>query len=268
MKFLKVGGVIFGAFLITTLGISAADTLSGTNDSLLGQLIPSTDSAGCPQGMTSVPIGQTFSCVDTYEASPSKDCPILRPARAGDTQSNINEISCSADSVKELFPWTYVTREQAQVLCMRAGKRLPSAQEWYVIAVGTPDTAVACNTERKGPSSSGALDTCRSAAGAYDTIGNVWEWTSDDVIDGFYNGRVLPQEGYVTQVASDGVATVTQTAPASEFADDYLWSLDTGAYGILRGGYFGSKEDAGVFSVQAKTLPTAATVAIGFRCVL
>lgn len=265
MKFLKVGAVIFGAVLITALGIDAADTLSGKSGSMLGQLI-ATEEGGCPAGMIAVSIGQTFSCVDLYEAAPSLACPSAFPASSADTQTNINTIECTATSQAKGTPWVYITREQAQVVCMRAGKRLPTASEWHTFALGTPDTGV-CNTQGTGVLSSGSNAECRSAAGVYDAIGNVWEWTSDDVIQGMYAGRALPEEGYVGQVASDGVATVTGAASSEQFASDYVWSQAEGAYGVLRGGFYGNGKDAGVYAIQAKTLPTAATAAIGFRCV-
>lgn len=267
MRFLKIGGVIFGALLITTLGISAADVLTGTSGSMLGQII-ATEDGGCPDGMVAIAVGQTFSCADVYEASPSDDCPIVSPAGNADTQDNINEIECTARSAVDQKPWTHITREQAQVTCMRAGKRLPTAVEWYTFAIGTPDTKDSCNTEGGGVTHSGLFKACRSATGIHDAVGNVWEWTSDDVIQGQYNGRTLPEEGYVTQVASDGVATVVGTAPDAQFSSDYIWSNKDGVFAMLRGGYYGSDTDAGVYSVQAKTLPTDATIATGFRCVL
>lgn len=265
MRFLKVGAVIFGALVITTLGINAADVFNGNAGSMLGQMI-ATEQGGCPEGMTGISVAQTFSCVDTYEASPSEICPNTNPRAGSDTQDNLNEIECVAASAASQSPWVHVSREQAQVACMRAGKRLPTAAEWYTFALGTPDTS-ACNTQSSGVSVAGSQPECKSASGVYDAIGNAWEWTSDDVIEGQYQGRALPAEGYVTQVASDGVATVSDTSPSEQFEEDYIWTSETGAYGVLRGGYYGSKEDAGVYTIQAKTPPTAATVAIGFRCV-
>ena len=266
MRFLKVGGVILGALVITTLGISAADVFTGNSGSMLGQLI-ATEEGGCPAGMVAIAVGQTFSCVDIYESSPSEDCPAPVPNNAGETQDNLNEIGCIAVSAADKKPWTHIAREQAQVMCMRAGKRLPTASEWYTVAIGTPDTKESCNTQGRGVTHTGTLEGCRSATGVYDTIGNVWEWTSDDVIEGEYNGRTLPKEGYVTQVASDGIATVSGDVSSEHFALDYIWTQSLGVYGVLRGGFYGSGEDAGVYSIQAKTLPTAATVATGFRCV-
>lgn len=267
MKFLKVGGVILGALLVTTLGINAADVFSGNSGSMLGQLIATEDGA-CPAGMAEVAVGKTFSCIDIYEASAGLTCPVKIPRNSAETQNNINSLKCAPQSVVAEGPWTHVSREQAQVLCMRAGKRLPTAAEWYTIALGTPDTDTSCNTDGGGVAQTGAFEECRSAIGAQDTIGNVWEWTEDDIIEGVYAGRTLPSEGYVTQVASDGVATVTETMPSEQFASDYVWTQQTGAYGVLRGGYYASGKDAGVYTIQAKTLPTAATVAIGFRCIL
>jgi len=267
MKFLRIGGVVLGALLITTLGISAADVLTnGTNGSMLGQLISSTEQGGCPSGMIPIAVGQTFSCVDMYEVSAGEECPNTSPKHNGETQENINMLECLASSEEGGAPWTHVSREQAKVLCMRSGKRLPTASEWYIIAIGTPDIDDSCNTHGRGITPSGASENCRSASGVFDTVGNVWEWTSDDVIEGIYAGRLLPEEGYVTQVASDGVATISAITPSEQFASDYIWSQKTGAYGILRGGFYASGEDSGVFSIQAKTAPTAATAAIGFRC--
>jgi len=267
MKFLKIGGVVFGALVITTLGISASDIFSGNSGSLLGQLVGTVQEGGCPTGMIAVVTSQTFSCVDTYEASANDECPIEVPSHTGQTQDNLNNIDCRAVSKEGQKPWTFIAREQAQVACMRAGKRLPTSAEWYAVALGTPDTEV-CNIAGNGVTVTNSSPECRSAVGVYGAIGNVWEWTSDDVIDGMYQGRALPDAGYVKQVASDGIATVTGATTSEQFSSDYFLSAQSGAYGVLRGGFFGSGDDAGVYAVQAKTVPTAATVAIGFRCIL
>jgi formylglycine-generating enzyme required for sulfatase activity len=267
MKFLKVGAVVFGALIITTLGISAADTFSGNSGSLLGQL-SGTQEGACPAGMTEVVVGKTFSCVDTYEVSAAETCPNTSPKTIQDTQFNINDLACITESKADGKPWTYVSRSQAQALCARSGKRLPSSDEWYTFSVGTLDGNKQCNTDSSGAAASGAYGICVSAAGVYDAVGNVWEWTTDDVFDGTYNNRPLPQEGYVTQVDAAGVATLTSSSPSQEFEKDYLWQNPEGIYGVLRGGFFGSGEDAGVYAVHARTAPTAATIAIGFRCVL
>jgi formylglycine-generating enzyme required for sulfatase activity len=101
----------------------------------------------------------------------------------------------------------------------------------------------------------------------YDLIGNAWEWTSEDVIDGMWNGRTLPQSGYVRQVDQSGVAVVSDAVPQEGFYGDYFWSKPTGAFGMMRGGFYGSQSDAGVYTLHAETLPTTAGAAISFRCV-
>ncbi len=268
MKWLKVGGVIFFAVIITALGIDASDTLSGKGGTLLGQIISSENAGVCPTGMVQVTAAQTFTCVDLYEASVGEDCPVENPKNEIDSKQNIDTSTCGAASVKDVEPWRFVTREQASLACMRAGKRLPKSEEWYAFSAGTPDSALTCNINAGAHRKVGESAQCISAAGVFDAIGNVWEWTADDVINGVYEGRELPAEGYVTQVDASGVATLTNpAAPAELFYKDYLWSVKDGAFGILRGGFYGSEDDAGVYAVHARTAPTAAGTAIGFRCV-
>lgn len=267
MKFLKVGFVVFGALVITTLGISAADVFSGNSGSLLGQLIQNTEKGVCPAGMTEVVVGQTFSCVDIYEVSVSEQCPVPSPKSAAQTQENINTLECAPVSVEGAVPWTYVTRAQAQSLCARAGKRLPTATEWFTFAAATLDTNDECNTDSTSVVPAGSKTNCRSGAGVYDAVGNVWEWVSDDVLEGSLLGRVLPGEGYVSQVDASGVATETALKESAEFGGDYFWQEPEGVYGMLRGGFFGSEDDAGVYAIHAKTKPTDSALAVGFRCV-
>lgn len=270
MRFLKIGGVIIGAIVLTALGIDAADTLQGSRGTLLGQLIQTTPAqeGGCPAGMVSVPTAQSFTCVDRYEASVSDECPHQSPSNANQSAENLAQANCSAHSRQNVSPWTFITREQAQTACMKAGKRLPSSAELYFIAVGTPDIRSACNIDSSGAKGTGSLSECKSALGAYDAIGNVWEWSTDDVIDGMYKERQLPESGYVQQVDSGGMAVMTADQPSELFYGDYFWSETSGAYGVMRGGFYGSEEDAGVYAVHARIEPTTAGAAVGFRCVL
>jgi hypothetical protein len=267
MKWVKVFGVVFGAVLVTALGIDAADTMSGSRSTLLGQLISSEVTGVCPKGMAHVPQGMTFTCVDLFEVSAATTCPHPNPQNELQTKENIESTNCEAASEEDVDAWRFITREQAVIACSRAGKRLPKSNEWYVFAVGTPDDSLRCNIDSSAVSKTGLHKQCIASTGVFDAIGNAWEWTQDDVINGQYQGRALPPEGYVTQVDSHGVATLTNSASSDLFYKDYFWSAQEGAYGILRGGFYGSKEDAGVYSVQAQTLPTAAGTAIGFRCV-
>lgn len=266
MRWLKVGSVIFGAVAITALGIDAADTLQGSRTTLLGQLA-ATESGGCPEGMIAHPTAQTFTCVDKYEASVGEDCPIATPQNEFQTKDNIEDQDCGAVSRPEVTPWRHITREQAQLACARSGKRLPSNEEWQQFSAGTPDAEHTCNISSAAVRAGGSSPDCLSASGVFDAVGNVWEWTNEDVFDGQFNGRELPEEGYVVQVDRGGVATLTGDEASELFGEDYFWSKKEGSYGMMRGGFYGSKSDAGVYTTHAATLPTRAGAAIGFRCV-
>lgn len=266
MKFLKVSLVVFSAVVITSLGISAGDVFVGNSGSLLGQLV-SVEGQACPEGMTAYPAGQTFSCVDTYEVSPSEQCEHTIVAETAETQENLNMYECMPQSVEAARPWVYVNRMQAQALCARAGKRLPTSAEWYSFAVGTPDVVNKCNTASENAALTGSFDHCLSSISVYDTVGNVWEWTSDDVIQGMFNNRMLPEDGHVTEADAIGLATETSEVSIAAYGNDYFWGDSVGVSGVLRGGFYGSGEDAGVYATHARIAPSDATMAIGFRCV-
>jgi formylglycine-generating enzyme required for sulfatase activity len=266
-RWFKITAVLCGALLVTALGIDAADTLSGSGDTLLAQLVGSSSAGVCPKGMTVVSGALTFTCADLYESSASTDCPFPNPQNELESKQNVDTPSCTSVSEKERLPWRMVTREQASLACTRAGKRLPKSNEWYTASVGTPSDREVCLVSGSGVAETGSRAECTSAQGISDAVGNVWEWVSDDVIAGAYNNRQLPQEGYVSQVDEGGVATVTGNSPSVLFYEDYFWSDPEGAYGVLRGGFYASGKDAGVYATHMKTLPTATGDAIGFRCV-
>ncbi len=266
MKWLKVGAVVFVSVVLTTLAIDAADTLNGSGSTLLGQLV-STEKPLCPDGMRFVPAATTFTCVDEYEVSTGPECPVQDPNNLADSATNVEAPECQAVSEPTRAPWIFVNREQAVTTCLRSGKRLITSDEWFMIAVGTPDTK-SCNIDSGSVRPTGDDKACVSAVGVYDTVGNVWEWTTDDVIAGKHEGIDVPLSGYVAQVDSGGFPLYTSEVSNKLFADDYFWSSPEGAYGVLRGGYYGSESDAGVYTVHAQTPPTNSGGAIGFRCVI
>lgn len=266
MKWGKTIMVIVGALIVTALGIDAADTIGGAKGTLFSQVISSREGV-CPSGMTEVNAIPNVTCVDTYETSVGNDCPVLVPEQIIATQQNLGESACKAESKAGALPWRFITRDQAMQMCARSGKRLPTSEEWYALSLGMAQVEKNCNVSSKNVSNAGAYTDCHAPNGAYDLVGNVWEWVSDDVINGNYKNAQVPTTGYVAQVDSTGMATVVSQEPQELFEKDYFWSRADGAYGVIRGGYYDSGSDGGLYTVHADTPPTTAGAGIGFRCI-
>ena len=265
MKSRWVKGVltVVGAVTFSTLGIFASDALRGI-DSGTGNLAGVRSMGTCETGSTPLKVDGNLLCVDLYEASPGKGCPYQNPGSPTETERNATAEGCYAASVAGASPWTYVSLPQAQRMCLGAGKRLPTGKEWHRIALGT--SAEDCTVNRNGAEKTGN-STCVSDAGAFDAVGNVWEWVDETVTDGSYDGRVLPGEGYVTSVDADGVAITSGELPDELYGEDYIWMNASGVMGMIRGGYYSSGEDGGLYTVNASIPTSFATQGIGFRCV-
>jgi hypothetical protein len=264
MRIARTLFIVFVTLLVTTLGVGASDVWQGASNSLLAQLLGKDQPTGCPSGMSPLATSLTFSCIDTYEASPGNACVVRDVTSAEGTMGNIADTACVPVSVVGSIPWRFITRAEAMTACAKAGKRLPTALEWYHASLGT--NAATCNIQGGTVFATGAKNACRAASGIYDSVGNLWEWVSDDVMQGAYQNRPLPKSGYVVQVDTGGVATVTSEQSASS-TSGYLWSEREGAFGMLRGGFYASASDADVVTLQAATTPNFSGAAIGFRCV-
>jgi formylglycine-generating enzyme required for sulfatase activity len=171
--------------------------------------------------------------------------------------SDNGQTSCAdvfAVSLPGVTPAAYMTWFQAQEACANARKRLPTSVEWQVGANGTPDTGGADNgtTDRNtdnlvpGVALTGARSGCVSARGAFDMVGNLWEWVADWV----------PRS-----TASPGWGA---------FSDDYmcLSGASTTANGpgaLLRGGYFNFGTRAGPLAVVGDDGPSHRNAGVGFR---
>lgn len=263
--------VVVAAIILTTAGIKASDQLldRNGNEAALGE-------NGCPQDMARVSSEIGFFCIDRYEASAGKDCPAADPRNQEESRTNLDAPKCKAASLAGARPWRNLSQNQAALACAKAGKRLPTNREWLAASLGTPDKSagweasdcqVAKNWEEQpGPAGSG--ENCISGAGAYDMIGNVWEWVQGTVSDGSYEGRSLPKKGYVKGVDGDGLPSETgQDQPDPNYHDDYMWLVDVGTRAFARGGYWDNKSDAGQYSIYLESPPSYATAGIGFRCV-
>jgi len=157
-----------------------------------------------------------------------------------------------AVSIPGVTPSRYLTWFQATAAARNAGKRLPTNAEWQAAALGTPDTGGAdngtttCNTDSTfAVASTGSRSACVSDVGAFDMVGNLYEWVADWVPP----STVCPGWGAFSgdDMCLAGAST-------------------TGGPGALvRGGDFGNGSGAGVFAVYGGGPPSGASFNFGFR---
>jgi len=90
-----------------------------------------------------------------------------------------------AVSLPGVTPSANLTWFQSQAACENARKRLPSNAEWQAAVAGTPDPGpdngtTDCNTNSVFAATlTGSRSSCKSVRGAFDLVGNVFEWVAD-----------------------------------------------------------------------------------------
>lgn len=277
LKSLQTFLVITGAVLLSTLGINAADSLKNPSNSLLaGALSSIVKTNACPAGMVLVGAPKGEYCIDAYEASAGAACMYSNPANQSETRANLDLAVCLPASSKGATPWRNISQDQAAAACAKAGKRLPTNEEWFFAALGTPDpsenfSSSDCNMNKNwvqyDPGKTGTGEKCISPLGAYDMIGNVWEWVGETVKEGKFDSTALPDAGYVMGADEKGVPSETGGDPDDNYHRDRFWLTKEGTRGMFRGGFFGSGADAGVYTVHSEMPPSFIGTAIGFRCV-
>lgn len=256
--------VTVGIILLTSFSIDATDTLRGSQTAL-GIFADKVLQDSCPKDMVLIE-GETHRfCLDIYEASPSTDCSYQKPGNVSETAVNISDADCLAVSTIDAVPWTFVAKSQAEQLCAKSQKRLPTAAEWYQGSLGTPDNRTVCNLASDLSMTGSWLD-CRSGFGIYDMIGNVWELIAVSVNNGVYDNRTIPNEGFVDEVDDAGIATMTISEPNDIYNQDYFWSSSEGQVVMMRGGFYGSRSDGGIYATHAQSNQNFASAAVGFRC--
>jgi hypothetical protein len=171
-----------------------------------------------------------------------------------------NGQNCASDiyavSLAGVTPARFITWFQSQEACANAGKRLPTNAEWQVGANGTPDPGpdngtTDCNTASVfAVAATGSRSACVSARGAFDMVGNLWEWVAD------------------------WVPVSTQCPGWGGFSGDYMClsgasTTNFGPGALLRGGdgVFFNGPNAGPLTVSGWYEPSASAVSFGFRCV-
>lgn len=163
---------------------------------------------------------------------------------------------CNTEKDRPKFPANCVDRAQAAKYCAYASKRLPTEAEWELAARSTDDREFPWGSapptrctqaiimtlsgdchERKLPGETGATVDGKSAYGALDMAGNVWEWVSD---------------GYEPYPPS---ATTDPDVPVA-----------SGGRGVLRGGSWDYSVTSAKVTFRLPLAPTTGNVSTGFRC--
>ncbi len=174
---------------------------------------------------------------------------------------------CIPVSVEGSLPWRYVSLAQAQQFCARVEKRLPTNEEWYIIAQGLSSVDSCTLFEKGGSPKQTSVNECVTPSGAYDVVGNVWEWVEGEVIEGALGGKSVPDSGFVSLVDSGGTVLETTAVAKDEYGKDYTWTDKQGVKGIIRGGFFGSGEDGGIYAQNMAVPLDFRTGGLGFRCI-
>ncbi len=262
--------VMMVATILTTLGIKASDRF------FTASVKDAVEFEQCPPEMVFITSEEGGFCIDKYENSAGADCPNRNPKNQTETRVNLNKFACKPESAASIIPWVNISQNQAALACAKLGKRLPTNKEWYQAALGTIDINSGwkegdCHLDNNWndqPGETGSAQNCVSPAGIFDMVGNIWEWTSETIVDGEYDGRKLPQQGFVLGVDENGLPTQTDLSnPSLDYNNDYFWIQHQGVRVIARGGSWNSEADGGVYSSYLAALPSNGAPGTGFRCV-
>ncbi len=236
----------------------------------------------CPSDMVYIPGDKPF-CIDKYEAYNSNsgsvcnntDCPCGDGTQA---QVDANTTIAIAGSASGQTPLVSITWCSAKKACENTGKHLCTNQEWSqacnykggqfnITAEETAET-MSCNTadECSGAAcNTGASSGCVTQEGAYDMIGNVWEWVDKVVTADPTNGL---GSNYVTGYDFATGLPISVGASSNAYGNDYYYAYDGAgaARAAIRGGGWTYGANDGCFYLTLSDAPSNADTRLGFRC--
>lgn len=166
-------------------------------------------------------------------------------------------IDVYAVSMPGVIPADNITWFQASAACRNSGKRLVTNYEWQMAAYGTPDTGIedgvsSCRVAGGTSIETGARAACVSDVGAYDMVGNLWEWVAEwwpQVIGNDGSGCLSGWGGFSDDYNCGGV-NVTSSGPAA----------------LLRGGWAQGNQTPGPLAIAVTRGPETENINVGFRC--
>lgn len=184
------------------------------------------------------------------QISPSKSC---SPAFPGSFPVTGNWTApLYAVSIPGVPPTACISWFQAEQACALSGKRLLSNQEWQRAAAGTPnpgtadDHSTTCVTTSSGPANTGSRSACVSRWGAFDMVGNVWEWVADWIP---LSTNCIP--GLFGQNDKNCLAGASTAG---------------GPGAMMRGDHWSGGVHVGIFAITGISDPSSQSTNFGFRC--
>lgn len=157
-------------------------------------------------------------------------------------------------SLPGVEPSRVITWFQAQQACKNVGKQLPRNDDWQAAVIGTPDPGpdngtTDCNTLGDGAAPTGSRSACVSNDGAFDMVGNLYEWTAE----------------WVTRTSCGGSWNVV-TDDSQCLTGSALTTGEPGA--IVRGGSYDVDNSTAAGPLTIRTfIPSLDTTYVGFRCI-